>query len=138
MVAMAAPIPANLRIDSSEIVLYPTAVIPTVPDLQPEPMLLPTLNENLTWVSTELHWEQALIFPGADLGELPEQNSVAGAPIPRTDPPLAIAINEPPAVVMSGTGFGMGAVMLWRRRERTRVRRRRRLIFRQRAMSPVG
>jgi hypothetical protein len=139
MGAIAAPIAANLRIDSSEVILFPTRVIPTVVERQPEPILLPSLDENLSWLSTELHWAPVLIFPGAPLGELMPGELVDDVPVNAKPPAsrLSIGIPEPPAVVMTATGFGMGALMLRRQRGKGRVRRRRRLIFRLRAMAAI-
>jgi hypothetical protein len=132
---MAAPIAANLRIDSSEVILFPTSDTGRLADWQSEPILLPGLDENLSLLVPQFHWEPALIFPGEPLGEL-----LAAAPVKTAPPPprLLIAIPEPPAVVMSASGFGMGALLLWRQRGRERSRRRRRrLLFRLRAMAAI-
>jgi hypothetical protein len=132
--AMAAPIAANLRIDSSEIILY-TEGPGNGRDWQLEPILLADLDETLKMMAPEFHWEPALVFPGAALGEQLEVSTEHPAP---AAPQLLLTIPEPPAVVMSASGFGMGALLLWRQRGKERSRRRRRrLLFRLRAMAGV-
>jgi hypothetical protein len=100
---MAAPITAFSRIDSPESV-------------------------SLTSDLPEVHWQSALIFPGPPLdGEIRAPDA---APVNESAEAI-IALPEPPTVAMSFTGFGVGCLVIWRRRTQQRRKRRRRRTRRE-------
>ena len=121
---MAAPIAAYQRIDSSEPELFSSGLdgAEHMGTFHPEPpVVLSTLDDFLSRLTPEIHWKTVMLFPGDSPGETPLEAAAARAQPEETGPivRLPTELPETPAGIMSASGFGLTAVILWRRRTHT-------------------